>query len=104
MYKELDAMEREKTYANGQQISSQRGNILTYYFKTGIVKAQGPVVGDEQMEGKWVFYRENGMLWQVGNFKNGQKQGTWIRYDKLGQIEYEAEFSEGKEVRKSLYR
>lgn len=97
-------MGRENVYSNGQAITSQRGNILTHYFKTGIVKAKGPVVGNEQMDGKWVFYRENGMLWEVGHFKAGQKHGIWMRYDKLGQLEYEAEFSEGKEVNKQLYR
>jgi len=96
-------MEREKTFANGQIVSSQRGNILTYYFKTGVVKATGPVMGDQQMDGVWVFYRENGMLWQEGHFKAGEKHGRWIRYDKLGQLEYEAEFSCGKEVKKHLY-
>lgn len=97
-------MEKEKTFANGQPISSQRGNILTYYFKTGIVKATGNVVGNQQMDGKWLFYRENGMLWQVGHFKAGEKHGLWLRYDTLGQLAYEAEFSMGKELHKKLDR
>ena len=36
-------MQKENQYANGQVQQSQSGNILTYYFKTGIVKAQGPL-------------------------------------------------------------
>ena len=39
-----------------------------------------------QMEGKWIFYRETGQLWQLGNFKNHKKNGSWIRYDKNGKI------------------
>lgn len=101
--KGITNMEREKRYANGQPESSQRGNILTYYFKTGVIKATGPVLGDGQMEGKWVFYRENGVLWQVGHFKAGEKHGIFQRYDKLGQLEYEAEFASGKEVNKQTY-
>jgi len=97
-------MEREQTYANGQPISSQRGNILTHYFKTGMVKATGSVGGDAQMDGKWVFYRENGMISEVGHFRAGAKHGLWQRYGKLGQVEYEAEFDSGKEVSKQLYR
>ncbi len=100
----ISTMEREKTYANGQPVSSQRGNILTYYFKSGVVKATGPVQSDLTMDGRWVFYRENGMLWQEGHFKSGEKHGMWVRYDKLGQVEYEAEFAGGKEIRKQLYR
>lgn len=93
-------MEREKTFANGQPISSQRGSILTYYFKTGVIKAIGPVLDDQQMHGEWLFYRENGMLWQIGHFQAGEKHGAWIRYDKLGQLEYAAEFLSGKEISK----
>lgn len=96
-------MEREQTFANGQPVSSQRGNILTYYYKTGVIKSTGPVLGDK-MDGKWSFYRENGMLWQVGNFKAGEKHGAFLQYDKLGQLEYAAEFSSGKEVSNQLYR
>lgn len=97
-------MEREKTYANGQRLSSQRGNILTHYFKTGIVKATGPVSADQQMDGTWSFYSENGMLSEVGQYKAGEKHGLWQRYDKLGQLVYEAEFTSGKEVSKHITR
>ena len=97
-------MQREQRYPNGQPISFQRGNILTQYFKTGVVKATGPVLGNQEMDGKWLFYRENGMLWQVGHYKAGVKHGLWIGYDKLGQLEYEAEFSLGKEISKHQNR
>ncbi len=97
-------MEREQRYTQGQARSSQRGNILTHYYKSGIVKATGPVVGDQQMDGKWVFYRENGMVSEVGHFKAGVKHGIWMQYDKLGQLVYEAEFSGGKEVSKNLFQ
>lgn len=91
-------MEREQTFANGQSISSQRGSIRTDYYKTGIVKATGLVNGDQQMDGKWVFYRENGTLLETGHYKGGVKHGIWVGYDKLGQLAYEAKFSMGKEV------
>src|SRR5687767_8357150 len=47
------------TYKNGQLISEQKGNVLTYYFKTGLVKAKGKSV-EGSMEGKWIFNRESG--------------------------------------------
>lgn len=99
-----NAMQREQRYPNGQPISSQRGDILTYYFKTGMVKSTGPVVGNQMMDGKWTFYTENGMVSEVGHFKVGVKHGIWQRYDKLGQLVYEAEFSSGKEVSKNLFQ
>lgn len=98
------SMEREKTFANGQAVSSQRGDILTYYYKTGIVKATGTVLKDQVMDGKWLFYSENGLLTEVGYYKKGKKHGVFLHYDKLGQLVYEVEFSEGKEVRKHLHR
>ena len=47
------------------------------------------------MEGEWIFYRETGQLWQVGNFINGQKHGPWIRYDKQDVLEYQEDFDHG---------
>lgn len=48
------------------------------------------------MEGEWKFYRESGQSWQVGNFKNGEKNGNWVRYDKEGNLEYEEDFENDK--------
>ena len=74
---------------------------LTYYFQTGAIKAKGESI-DGVMEGKWIFNRESGQLWQTGNFKNNKKHGEWIRYDKKGEKEYHVNFSNGKQVEKLL--
>lgn len=71
---------------------------MTYFFKDGLIKAKGPY--EETMEGEWVFYREGGKLWQVGNFKNGLKHGSWIRYDRSMKVEYNETFVEGKIIKK----
>ena len=89
------------TYKNGQLISEQKGKTLTYYFQTGEIKAKGKSI-DGVMEGKWIFNRESGQLWQTGNFKNNKKHGEWIRYDKKGKKEYHVKFSNGKQVEKLL--
>lgn len=91
-------MQSKTHYKNGQEIFKQKGNILTYFFKDGTVKAKGKSMNGV-MEGKWIFNRENGDLWQVGNFKNGKKHGSWIRYGKTGVIEYEERFEAGKVVK-----
>ena len=92
-------MKDRKQYANGQPVYIQDGDILTYFFKTGIVKARGKNIR-ETMEGEWIFNRESGALWQVGNFLGGKKHGRWIRHDRDGEIEYDAEFNDGKLIRK----
>lgn len=88
----------KKNYLNGQIAHELIGNKLTYYFKTGIIKAHG-IFENEQMEGEWKFYRESGKLWQVGNFKNGKKHGSWIRYNKNDELEYQEMFEDDKLVK-----
>ena len=88
-------------YKNGQKISEQKGDWLTYFFKTGTIKAKGKSI-DGVMQGKWVFNRESGQLWQIGNFKNNKKHGEFIRYDREGEKEYHARFKDGKLVSQIL--
>lgn len=51
------------------------------------------------MEGEWKFYRATGQLWQIGNFKNSIKNGTFMRYDKNDQLEYQENFEDNKMVK-----
>lgn len=88
-------MQGKTHYKNGQKIYEQKGSILSYFFKNCTLKARGKSI-DGVMEGKWIFNRENGDLWQVGYFKNGKKHGSWMRYSKTGKIEYEENFDNGK--------
>lgn len=89
-------MKAQEYYKNGQPTSEQEGDTLTYFFKTGIVKAQGKSV-DGMMQGEWIFNRESGQLWQVGHFQDDKKHGLWLRYDKEGNEEYRATFTNGKQ-------
>jgi antitoxin component YwqK of YwqJK toxin-antitoxin module len=54
------------------------------------------------MEGEWIFYRETGQLWVVGNFKNNKKHGSWVRYDKNDKIEYNENFENDKVIKQKL--
>jgi len=65
----------KKYCANGTPVYNLTGDRLTYYYKNGKLKAEGKYIKDK-MEGEWLFYRETGQLWQVGNFKNGKKEGS----------------------------
>ena len=89
----------KKYYSNGQKAQELTGGKLTYFFKNGKVKAEGFLIKDK-MEGEWKFYRETGQLWQVGNFKNDRKNGTWLRYDKNDKLEYQEIFNDNKIVKK----
>ena len=92
-------MMNKKLYANGQKTFEQVGDRLTYFLKDGKIKAEGTSV-EGVMQGEWKFYRETGQLWQIGNFKDNQKHGKWLRYDKNDQLEYEEMFDVGKIAKK----
>lgn len=91
-------MLEKKKYVNGQDVYRYDENKLTYYYKNGKIKAEGPFE-DNQMEGEWIFYRESGQLWQIGNFKDGKKHGKWIRFNKNNEEEYNEEFEQGKQIK-----
>lgn len=96
-------MMNKKQYVNGQKTYEKAGDKLTYFFKDGKIKAQGLSIKD-LMQGEWKFYRETGELWQIGNFKDNQKHGKWVRFDKQGKLEYEETFSEGKQIKSTASR
>jgi antitoxin component YwqK of YwqJK toxin-antitoxin module len=91
-------MLEKKNYANGQEVYRYDDKKLTYYYKNGKIKAEGPFE-NIQMEGEWIFYRESGQLWQIGNFQSGKKHGKWIRFNKENQEEYNEEFKDGKIIK-----
>jgi len=86
---------KNQFYANGQKAYDQKGNIRTYFYKSGEMRAKGKFINGS-MEGKWIFNRNTGDLWQIGHFLQNEKHGEWIRYDKKGTVEYHAEFVDGK--------
>lgn len=94
-------MLEKKHYANGQATHELAENKLTYFFKTGKIKAVGGYVND-QMQGEWIFYRESkggeNHLWQVGHFLDNQKHGSWKRYSRANELEYDQNFKNGKKL------
>lgn len=86
-----------EAYKNGQVKEVTENGVRTYYFENGMVKAHGPF--DGKMHEEWSFYRKTGELWQVGQFEGDIKKGSWIRYDRNGEIEKAVEFKNGKEIR-----
>ena len=90
-------LDKEK-YSNGQNVYRYENNTLTYYYKSGKIKATGKFVNN-LMEGEWNFYKESGLLWQIGNFKNGNKNGLWVRFDNNKNIIYKEEFIDNKIIK-----
>ena len=88
-----------KTYKNGQLKSEIKGDQLINYYEDGSIKAQGRI-NNERMEGKWIFNRKGGQLWQIGHFNKDVKNGEWIRYDSKGKVAYHVVFEKDKVVEK----
>lgn len=89
----------EETYKNGQAKAEIKGDVLIFYFEDGTIKAKGKI-RDEKMEGKWVFYKKGGHLWQTAYFTADVKDGELIRYDSKGDIAYHVVFKKGKVIEK----
>ena len=49
----------DENYSNGQAVSKQDGDMLTYYFEDGTVKARG-AYREGIMQGEWVFNKKEG--------------------------------------------
>lgn len=85
-------------YANGQRAFKADGNKMTYFFRNGRIRAEG-LLENGVMEGAWRFYRDSGLLWQIGSFVNGNKDGVWTRYDKIGELEDEETFRNDRKLK-----
>ena len=64
-----------------------------YYKQFTDVPFTGEVTGDKQgsfkngkKEGTWVKYWNNGQLSYKGNYKNGKREGDWVTYYEDGQL------------------
>lgn len=91
-------MKTDNAYSNGQRVTAQNGDTLTYFFEDGSIKAQGKYVGGI-MQGEWLFNKKEGYRWQVGHFDEaGQKHGSWVRYLPDGTVQVEQYFDHGKRI------
>jgi len=64
-----------------------------HYKKFTAVPFTGKVTGNTQgkfkngkKDGPWVRFHDNGQLFQQGTFKDGYREGRWVEYDNYGTI------------------
>ena len=48
------------------------------------------------MDGKGIWYYENGRIWKEDNFKDGKIDGKWTFYNVDGSIKEVVEYKQGK--------
>jgi len=87
-------MKDKDYYSNGQIISVIKYNIMTTFYKSGKIKAEGPYKNG-MMEGEWKFYKEDGRLWQIGHLKKSNKEGLWTKFDEDKNVIYKKVYING---------
>jgi antitoxin component YwqK of YwqJK toxin-antitoxin module len=55
---------------------------------------------NNQRDGQWIYWYENGLKWSEGYFKEGKNEGKRITYFENGKVRYEAYYKEGVRIGK----
>jgi hypothetical protein len=76
-----------------------------YYKKSTEVPFTGKVTGKKQgsfkngkKDGLWVRYHSNGQLWGKGTYMNGKRDGSWFWYQDNGELWSKGTFKDGVRV------
>jgi len=83
---------------NGSGADKQLIRETTYYPNKRI--QMDGTYKDNQRDGQWVYWYENGSKWSEGFFKNGKNDGKRITYFENGKVRYEAYYKEDVRVGK----
>ncbi len=83
-------------YEKGHDVWVHRdkdNNFITMWYRNGslLCELTGLHVGkkDEVLEGKAVYWHENGSKWMEGQYSNGRQSGKWVFYSEDGSIKEE---------------
>lgn len=94
-----DAAPWKNYYANGKlSFESYYDNDTLFtidYFETGPMEFRSLTVND-QYEGTWHTWYSNGKVKQIGQWKNGQRNGIYKTYHTNGKPEFFAHFLDGE--------
>jgi len=82
-----DLVERDGLYYKEFTDVPFTGNI------TG--KSHGKIKNGKR-DGPWVFYRDNGQLWEKGTYKDGKEEGPWVFYYDNGQLRSKGTYKGGE--------
>lgn len=62
------------------------------YYPDGLLEYKGDFDHDGSRNGRWEYYFNNGKLWSVGEYKNGQMNGIKEVYWPTGKMRYKGQF------------
>ncbi|OFY91199.1 MAG: hypothetical protein A3K10_15635 [Bacteroidetes bacterium RIFCSPLOWO2_12_FULL_31_6] len=81
------------TYNKNNKMS---GYWETYSTKYGFIESKGVLNDEEQKEGEWIWYFENGNIEVLANFKNGKLDGFYQYFFDNGILNYSLSYIEGE--------
>jgi antitoxin component YwqK of YwqJK toxin-antitoxin module len=74
-----------------------------YYKKFSDVPFNGEITGDTQgafmngkRDGTWVYFNKNGQINTKGDFKNGVEEGSWVSYHENSKLYTKGDYKNGK--------
>ena len=79
-------------------------DVKETYYNSGELKSTVPLNDEGENHGPYSFYYENGDIRKKGNFKDGEKDGVWVSYNKNGQLRLREEYKNNILRRKTFYK
>lgn len=79
--------------SEGNLKNNNREGLWTFYFENGNKQAEGNYAEDIQ-DGEHTIYHENGNVYYKGNYEKGKRVGTWEFFDEQGRKIASKEFGE----------
>ena len=93
-----DTLQNGLVLVKGVMINGKKEGLWNEYYNDGSLMSISIYTNDE-LNGPYIFYRENGWVYSIEQYKNGLKEGKWVEYfeypNSIASIRY---YSEGKKV------
>jgi len=87
----------QKMKARGNLANGKKNGMWELFYSNGIRSSTGSYFDNKKM-GTWTFWREDGTLDWIGEFKEGYLDGPCVQFDTSRRIRARAVFSKGQRV------
>jgi antitoxin component YwqK of YwqJK toxin-antitoxin module len=94
LVKEIDYYANKHKRLEGEYKNDQRNGKWTYFYENGKIWSEGFFV-DDINDGKRTTYFENGQIRYQGSYKMGDRIGKWQFYNENGDLVKEMDYGEG---------
>jgi hypothetical protein len=71
-----------------------RTQPVAEFYENGSLKVEGFENNKKEREGTWKYYFPDGILWSLGDYRNGRRHGRTIVYYSNGNLRYSGQYSD----------